>query len=129
MASRSPASLSSPVRGWDSCSPAGGQFASSPGWAAPFGIEVVPDAPHVAGLHGHVREIRLARSAPHFDAMHSRLKLESRDRRRRAVVLAIDVNLAARLYRDDELRRGIRLLLRIPRDRTHLPQELRRGLG
>lgn len=71
-------------------------------WTARLCGEVVPDAPLVASLNCHVREIRLARSAANLDAMHSRLEIERRDRRCRAVVLAINVELALRRYREDE---------------------------
>jgi hypothetical protein len=59
-------------------------------------VEVVSDAPLVAGLDCHVGEIRLSRSAEDLDAMHSRLEIERRDRRGRPVVLAINVELALR---------------------------------
>jgi hypothetical protein len=62
----------------------------------PAWVEVVSDAPHVTSLNRHVREIRLPRPAANFDAMHSRLEIEGRHRRCRAVVLAINVDLASR---------------------------------
>jgi len=80
--------------------------ALSTGWTARLCVEVVPDAPHFARLDRHVREIRLARAIANFDAMHSRLEVERRDRRRRAVVLAIDVELASGRYREDQPRRA-----------------------
>ena len=64
--------------------------------------------------------------------MHSRLEIEGRDRRRRAVVLAIDVDLASRRYRDDDPRRAITLLVGDLRCfRLHRPRERlrRRGAG
>ncbi|HSQ59445.1 MAG TPA: TolC family protein, partial [Acidobacteriota bacterium] len=66
-----------------------------------------------------------------LDAMHSRLEIERRDWRRRAVVLAINVDLALRQYHDDERRRTARLLLRKVRCRLRRPRELlrRRRVG
>src|SRR5688572_2694067 len=65
------------------------------GRAARSGVEVVADAPLVAGLNRHIGKERLARAAANLDAMHARLELEGRDRRRRALVLAVDVELAS----------------------------------
>lgn len=86
--------------------------AYSAGGTDPLGVEVVPDAPHVTGLNRHVGEIWLARAAANFDAMHPRLEMKCGDRRCRAVVPAIDVEIASGRYREDEPRRFASLLHR-----------------
>ena len=106
-------------------------YALSDRWIGRLGAEVVSDAPLLTSLNHHVRQIRLPRSAANLDAMHSRLENERRDRRCRAVVLAINVELAARRYRDDEPRGAPRLRLRDFRPRLWCPRRLlrRRSAG
>src|SRR6185503_9954440 len=84
--------------------------------------EVVSDAPLLTSLNRHVREIRLPRCAANLDAMHARLEIERGDRRRRAVVPVINVKIAVRRYREEQLGGAAGLRRRNARRRLCCPR-------